>query len=128
VQTATGFGTLNSSQIAFSSGPQNYMALAYAAMAGLMVAAGMTPKLQFGEIFWWFQANASGMAFCDADTLAAAQAICLRGIAGRRTGRAHGVQATSPKSSFNLLFRATSAGDPPGRRSHASNMFLVSRC
>src|ERR1022692_2744954 len=30
VETATGFGTLNSSQIAFSSGPQNYMALAHA--------------------------------------------------------------------------------------------------
>ena len=39
VETATGFGTLNSSQIAFSSGPQNYIAQAHAAMAGLMLAA-----------------------------------------------------------------------------------------
>ena len=39
-----------------------------------------------------------------------------------------GVHAMSPRSSFYLLFRATSAGEPPGRRSHASNMFLVSRC
>jgi len=70
VETATGFGTLNSSQIAFSSGPQNYLGQALAAMAGLMVAAGLTPKLQFGEILWWFQANASGMAFYDADTQA----------------------------------------------------------
>jgi hypothetical protein len=73
VETATGFGTLNSSQIAFSSGPQNYIAQAHAAMAGLMLAAGLTPKLQFGEILWWFQANAAGMAFYDADTKAAAQ-------------------------------------------------------
>jgi hypothetical protein len=63
VETATGFGTLNSSQIAFSSGPQSYMGQAHAAVAGLMLAAGLTPKLQFGEILWWFLANASGMAF-----------------------------------------------------------------
>ena len=80
VETATGFGTLNSSQIAFSSGPQNYMAQAHAAMAGLMLAAGLTPKLQFGEILWWFQANASGMAFCDADTQAAAQSALGRAL------------------------------------------------
>jgi hypothetical protein len=44
VETATGFGTLNSSQIAFSFGPQNYMAQAHAAMAGLMLAAVVMPK------------------------------------------------------------------------------------
>ena len=71
VETATGFGTLNSSQIAFSSGPQNYLGQAFAAMAGLMLAAGLTPKLQFGEILWRFQPSASGMAFYDADTHAA---------------------------------------------------------
>src|SRR5208337_329006 len=81
VETATGFGTLNSSQIAFSSGPQNYMAQAHAAMAGLMLAAGLTPKLQFGEILWWFQANSSGMAFHDADTQAAAQSALGRALA-----------------------------------------------
>jgi len=32
-------------------------------MAGLMLAAGLTPKLQFGEILWWFLANASGWHF-----------------------------------------------------------------
>lgn len=31
--------------------------------AGLMVAAGLVPKLQFGEILGWFQANSSGVAF-----------------------------------------------------------------
>ena len=81
VETATGFGTLNSSQIAFSAGPQNYMAQAHAAMAGLMLAAGLTPKLQFGEILWWFLANSSGMAFYDADTQAAAQASLGRALA-----------------------------------------------
>src|ERR1035437_5570647 len=63
------------------SGPQNYMAQAHAAMAGLMLAAGLTPKLQFGEILWWFLANASGMAFYDADTQAAAQAALGRALA-----------------------------------------------
>jgi hypothetical protein len=37
------------------------------------------------------------------------------------------VHAASPTSPFSLFFRATSAGDPPGRRSHASNIFPVSR-
>jgi hypothetical protein len=81
VATATGFGTLNSSQIAFSAGPQSYIGQAHAAMAGLMLAAGLTPKLQFGEILWWFQANASGMAFYDADTQAAAQSALGRPLA-----------------------------------------------
>jgi hypothetical protein len=81
VETATGFGTLNSAQIAFSSGPQNYIGQAFAAMADLMLAAGLTPKLQFGEILWWFLANASGMAFHDADTQAAAQSALGRALA-----------------------------------------------
>ncbi len=81
VETATGFGTLNSSQVAFSAGPQNYMAQAHGAMAGLMQAAGLTPRLQFGEILWWFLANAFGMAFCDADTQAAAQSALGRPLA-----------------------------------------------
>jgi hypothetical protein len=29
---------------------------------------------------------------------------------------------------FSLVLSATSAGDPPGRRSHVSNMFLVNLC
>lgn len=81
VETATGFGTLNSSQVAFSAGPQSYMAQAHAAMTGLMQAAGLTPRLQFGEVGWWFQANASGMAFYDADTQAAAQSALGRALA-----------------------------------------------
>jgi hypothetical protein len=50
-------------------------------MAGLMQAAGLTPRLQFGEILWWFLANASGMAFYDADTQAAAQSALGRALA-----------------------------------------------
>jgi hypothetical protein len=85
VETATGFGTLNSSQIAFSAGPQNYMGQAHAAMAGLMLAAGLTPRLQFGEILWWFLANASGMAFYDADSQAAAQSALGRALTAFHT-------------------------------------------
>ena len=81
VETATGFGTLSSSQIAFSAGSQNYMAQAHAAMAGLMQAAGLTPRLQFGEVLWWFLANTFGMAFYDADTQAAAQSALGRALA-----------------------------------------------
>jgi hypothetical protein len=57
------------------------MAQAFAAMAGLMLAAGLTPKLQFGEILWWFLADAVGMAFYDADTKAAAQVALGRALA-----------------------------------------------
>jgi hypothetical protein len=61
------------------------MRQAHAAMAGLMLAAGLAPKLQFGEILWWFQANASGMAFYDADTQTAAQAALGSALATFRT-------------------------------------------
>jgi hypothetical protein len=73
VQTATGFGTLYSSQAAFGSPVESYMKSAHKAMAGLLNTASMPIRLQFGEALWWFQANASGMAFYDADTQAAAQ-------------------------------------------------------
>lgn len=72
-ETATGFGSLNSSQAAFSSPVQGYMTQVYAAMAALMPAAALTPRLQFGEVLWWFQANAFGMAFYDAHTPTTAQ-------------------------------------------------------
>ncbi len=81
VETATGFGSLNSSQVAFSSCPQSYLGQAYAAVAALMLAAGLVPKLQFGEVGWWFLANASGMAFHDADTQAAAEMALGRALA-----------------------------------------------
>jgi hypothetical protein len=74
VTTSTGFGSLSSSQCAFGTPMQNYMISVYEAMAGLMSAAGLPIRLQFGEVGWWFLANGSGMAFRDADTLAAAVA------------------------------------------------------
>ena len=43
-------------------------------MAAMLDAAALPIRLQFGEILWWFQANASGMAFYDTDTVAAALA------------------------------------------------------
>src|ERR1017187_3396619 len=55
------------------------------AMAGLMLAAGLTPKLQFGEILWWLLANSSCMAFYDADTEAAAQSALGRALAAFHT-------------------------------------------
>ncbi|MGO9260946.1 MAG: hypothetical protein ACLQU1_32260 [Bryobacteraceae bacterium] len=40
----------------------------YAEMAGLMTSAGVDPYLQFGEVQWWYFADASGMPFYDAYT------------------------------------------------------------
>jgi hypothetical protein len=76
-ETATGFGTLSSSMCAFGTAVQAYMAAAHGSMAGLMSTAGLTPRLQFGEVLWWYIAGASGMAFYDADTLAAGVALGL---------------------------------------------------
>jgi hypothetical protein len=46
----------------------------YLEMAGLMAGAGVTPYLQFGEVQWWYFANASGMPFYDSYTTGAFQA------------------------------------------------------
>ena len=81
VETATGFQSLYSSQCAFSALVQNYMEQAYDAMAGLMEGAGLTARLQFGEILWWFNSNASGMAYYDADTQSAFQSAQGRPLA-----------------------------------------------
>jgi hypothetical protein len=51
------------------------MGQAHAAMAGLMLEAGLVPKLQFGEILWWFEANSSGMAFKAAGQSALGRAL-----------------------------------------------------
>jgi hypothetical protein len=68
--TATGFGPLLSSQCAFGSAVQAYMASAYSQAAALMAAAGLAVRLQFGEALWWYQAGGSppSMAFYDAAT------------------------------------------------------------
>ncbi len=46
----------------------------YAEMAGLMASAGVRPYLQFGEVQWWYFADASGMPFYDAYTTSTYQA------------------------------------------------------
>lgn len=81
VSTATGFQNLSSSQCAFSAVVRDYMKDAYDAMAGLMEAAGLTARLQFGEILWWYFGHASGMAYYDADTQSAFQAAQGRSLA-----------------------------------------------
>jgi hypothetical protein len=40
----------------------------YCDMALIQAGAGLTPYLQFGEVQWWYFANASGMPFYDAYT------------------------------------------------------------
>lgn len=70
VSTATGFGSLTSSHCCLGGPVLDYMKRAYSQLAGLMGTAGLTPRLQFGEVLWWYQANASGMAFYDVDTKA----------------------------------------------------------
>lgn len=70
--TATGLGTLYSTQCTFNATFRAYQQEAYIEIAGLMVTAGLVPWLQFGEFLWWFNANASGMAYWDHDTAAAA--------------------------------------------------------
>jgi hypothetical protein len=73
VTTATGYSDLNSSQIAWGAAVQAYLAKAYIEMGTLMGEAGLPVRLQFGEVGWWFDADASGMAYYDTDTAAAAE-------------------------------------------------------
>jgi hypothetical protein len=68
VATATGFGDELSNHCAFAPPFRDYIKQAYEEMADLMEAAGLTARLQFGEVLWWYLANASGMAFYDAYT------------------------------------------------------------
>lgn len=74
VETATGLGTLKSSQMAFSAGPLAYISAAYGQIAELMSVKGLGARLQLGETLWWYQPNGSGMAYYDADTKAAFEA------------------------------------------------------
>jgi hypothetical protein len=63
VSTATGYSDLNSSQIAWGTPVQNYMAAVYIAMGTLMQTAGLPVRLQFGEVGWWFQSAARWLRF-----------------------------------------------------------------
>jgi phage tail sheath gpL-like len=81
VETDTGFASLKSSMCAFSAAVESYMASAYAEMAGIMAAAVVLPRLQFGEVLWWYIQGATGMAFYDADTAEAALGALGRPLA-----------------------------------------------
>ncbi|HEU5022104.1 MAG TPA: hypothetical protein VFT60_09430, partial [Bryobacteraceae bacterium] len=74
VSTATGFGSLFSTQCAVGSASVlAYQKAVYRAVAGLQAAAGLTPYVQFGEFLWWYLAKSGGgMAYYDAETSAAA--------------------------------------------------------
>ena len=62
VTTDTGFGGLSSTQCTFSSTVQAYQEHAFAEMAGMMAAAGLTPTLQFGEFLWWYYSRIQNLA------------------------------------------------------------------
>lgn len=69
-------------QTNFSPASTAFWQQAYLDMANLMSDAGLVPYLQFGEVQWWYNANASGMPFYDAYTLSAFQAAngCAMGV------------------------------------------------
>ena len=74
VATATGFGTLNSTQCAVGASKMlAYQKAVYRNIARLQSAAGLSPYVQYGEFLWWYFAGPSGMGFYDDETLAAAQ-------------------------------------------------------
>jgi hypothetical protein len=75
VLTATGFGSLSSTQCAVgASQVLAYQKTVYRCIAQLQAAAGLTPCVQYGEFLWWYLAESGGgMAYYDAETMAAAQ-------------------------------------------------------
>jgi len=95
----------DSSQIAFSSGPQNYIGQAFAAMAGLMLAAGSRPSSSLVKFSGGSSANASGWRFYDADTQAAAQSALGRALATFHTAER--------RSLAHQLRRRKLSADPP---------------
>jgi hypothetical protein len=60
-------------QTNFSPASTAFWQQVYMDMAGVMVDAGVTPYLQFGEIQWWYFAAPSGMPFYDDYTKSAFQ-------------------------------------------------------
>jgi hypothetical protein len=83
VVTATGFGDLNSNHCAIGSSKMlAFQKAVYRSIAGMQLAAGLTPCVQYGEFLWWYFANAGGgMAYYDAETKAAALAALGRALA-----------------------------------------------
>ncbi len=81
VTTATGFGNLNSSQCAVGASKMlAYQKAVYRNIAQMQSTAGLTPGVQYGEFLWWYFADpaSSGMAYCDSETVAAAQSALGR--------------------------------------------------
>lgn len=61
-------------QTNFSPASTAFWQQVYLDMASVMAAAGVTPYLQFGEVQWWYFADALSMPFYDAYTESAFQA------------------------------------------------------
>lgn len=79
VTTATGFGSLSSTQCAVgNSRLLAYQKAVYRNIAQLQSAAGLVPFVQYGEFLWWYFSGPGGMAYYDDETLAAAEAALGR--------------------------------------------------
>src|SRR6476620_10321486 len=63
---------LNTPALQTNFGPESttFWKQVYRDMADVMAEAGAVPYLQFGEVQWWYFANAAGMSFYDAYTQA----------------------------------------------------------
>ena len=68
-------------QTNFGPASQAFWQEVYADMAQVMTEAGTTPYLQFGEVQWWYFADASGMPFYDDYALSRFQATYGRPLA-----------------------------------------------
>jgi hypothetical protein len=68
--------TVSTPALQTNFGPEStaFWQQAYLDMAQIMLSAGITPYLQFGEVQWWYTAAHSGMPFYDAYTTSAFQA------------------------------------------------------
>ena len=80
VTTATGFGSILSSQCAVGNTSMlAYQKAVYRNIAQMQSTAGLTPCVQYGEFLWWFNADPGiGMAYYDSQTTAAATAALGR--------------------------------------------------
>jgi hypothetical protein len=67
--------TVSTPALQTNFGPEStaFWQQAYLDMAQIMLNAGITPYLQFGEVQWWYTAAHGGMPFYDADAAAAFQ-------------------------------------------------------
>ena len=79
VTTATGFGSINSSQCAPGNAAfLDYQEAVFLETATLQTMAGLPVLLQCGEFLWWYFNDAAGMAYYDPATSAAALAALGR--------------------------------------------------